>query len=126
MSKDPAILTDEELDAAAAFIPLMKAWASAVEKELLTRLQGFPAPQFQYAELKPKIGNRQWVGEKPPLVVLRKLGKLDVVAPRVVISPTQAEKAFGKKVYEDYLAKFVDRPNNGFALSLVKQKTEKD
>jgi hypothetical protein len=100
-------LTTEQLDELAYHLPHVKAWVKAVEAELLRRLR--QGDEMENVSLGDTLGNRTWKDDCDPLKILRKFSRLDVIAPRKVLSPTQAEKTLGKSVYAK-LAEFVHRP----------------
>jgi hypothetical protein len=101
------LMNDDELDRLAQELPLVKAWVAAVEKEIFNALQN--GVQFKNAVLESKPGNRKWSDGVDILAELRKFSPLNVVAPRVPLSPTQAEKTLGGKIYAK-LSSFVVRP----------------
>lgn len=90
------LMTNEELDEVARHLPRVKAWVAAVEKELLRELEA--GVEFTNVRLEPKRANRKWIEGLDVVKLLRKFSRLDVVAPRVPLSPSQAEKVLGKGV----------------------------
>lgn len=116
-------LTNEQLDELAFWLPHVKAWLNAVETELLRELEN--GAEFENVGLEPKQARRKWrllveengeMVEFDPIKFLRKFSKLDVVAPRVPLSPTQAEKTLGAKVYSK-CTEFVVRESSGMKLA---------
>lgn len=116
------LMTDEQLDALALDLPGIKAWIAAVEKDIEKALKD--GATFTNAELVPKRANRAWQAGLDVLALLRKFSKLDVVAPRVPLSPSAAEKTLGKSVYSDGLAKFVVRESSGMKLAYKSTEVE--
>lgn len=113
-------LTDEQLDALAAELPLVKAWVAAVESRLTERLEA--GVEFRHAELAPKRAIRKWkigLSSEELLEKLTAFADLDTVAPRSPLSPAQAEKTLGKKVYRDSLAELVTQESSGTTLRLI-------
>ena len=100
--------TDEELDQLARELPHVEAWVKAVKAELLSRLR--QGSEMENVCLGDTLGNRAWKDDCDPLKILRKFSRLDVIAPRKALSPTQAEKTLGKSLYAEKLAQFVHRP----------------
>lgn len=112
-------LTDEQLDLLAAELPLVKAWVSAIESRLLERLE--EGVEFEHAKLVPKRALRKWstdLGPEELVALLTDFADLDIVAPRSPLSPSQAEKALGKKVYQGHLAEHVTQEPSGMTLRL--------
>jgi hypothetical protein len=122
------LLTDEQLDDLAFHLPHIKAWVAAVERELQRAIDN--GAVFKNVFLEPKRANRKWRDfflnkdgepdtEKPfdPIKFLRKFSKLDVVAPRVPLSPTQAEKTLGRAVYSERCSEFVVKESSGMKLA---------
>jgi hypothetical protein len=119
---DPALMTNEELDQLAKDMPFFKAWAAAVEAAIKTQLEA--GETFRHATLKPTQARRNWIADLDVLAMLRKFSRLDVVAPRKVLSPAEAEKTLGKKVYADKIAKFVTKTSSGMALVFSTEELE--
>jgi hypothetical protein len=98
--KDPfepaavSLLSDEELAAAFQMLPVINAWSKSVMAEAMAILAtGKKLPGLKL--VRGKAPPRQWAIE--PGDVVNRLAKflpLDVAAPRVPLSPTQAEKEF--------------------------------
>src|SRR5690606_25123724 len=113
-------LTDEQLDALAAELPLVKAWVAAVEGRLIERLEA--GVKFNHAELVPKRATRKWISDLSREELLERLtafADLDTVAPRSLLSPAQAEKTLGKKTYQDFLAELVTQESSGTTLRFI-------
>jgi len=101
------LLTDEELDELAFQIPHVKAWVNAVERELFRAMEA--GVEFKNAKLEPKRALRKWTLDPAAMIKrLRKIGKLDTVAPRVPLSPAQLEKELGRVKYREFAATEVD------------------
>jgi hypothetical protein len=117
-------LTDEQLDKLALDLPHVKAWVKAVEAEILRRLRA--GEEMENVTLGDTLGNRAWKDDCDPMKLLRKFSRLDVIAPRKPLSPTQAEKTLGRTIYEK-LAQFVHRPVTPMSkLVFSHPETEKD
>lgn len=114
-----SLMTNEQLDEMAKHLPFIEAWVKAVKAEIESALRA--GGEFTNASLERKIGNRTWKDGVDPLALLRKFSRLDVVAPRVPLSPTQAEKILGKDVYIDKLAQHIHRPVTGTKLVLTQE-----
>jgi hypothetical protein len=82
-------LTLDELDELAFHLPHVEAWTKAVRREIQTAIEN--GHEFANAKLVDSLGNRAWKPDADPLKVLRKFSRLDVIAPRVPLSPTLAE-----------------------------------
>lgn len=118
-------LTPEQLDELAFHIPHVKAWLEAAEKTLLAALN--QDVELKNVRLVPTQARRYWTLEEADLIIrLRKFSKLDVVAPRVPLSPSQAEKTLGKKRFAEKLAEFVVRRSSGLKLAYLNEETEED
>jgi hypothetical protein len=122
------LLTDEQLDELAFHLPHIKAWVAAVERELLRAIEN--GVEFRNVYLEPKRANRKWIEFIPRpegsldqpkpfdvIKLLRKFSKLDVVAPRVPLSPSQAEKTLGRSVYSERCSEFVVKESSGMKLA---------
>lgn len=99
-------MTDEQMDKLAKQLPFVKAWVAAVEAELLARLEN--GVKFDAVELVPKRATRKWTDSADMTEVLKALGPIDRIAPRVVLSPSKAEEEFGKakmKAFAEYVVK---------------------
>lgn len=105
------IMTNEELDQLAADIPYLKAWLSAVEKEVKKALEG--GAEFDNAALEPTRPTRKWEKDLDVIQLLRKFSPLHTVAPRSPLSPAQAEKTLGKTVFTDHLSQHVVSESSG-------------
>jgi hypothetical protein len=103
-------LSDKELDRVAALVPLVTAWVEAVNAEIFRRLES--GVVMQNAVLVDKRPVRKWDDEKAILPLLEAMAPIDEVAPRVVISPTQAEKVLGRSRYAG-LAEHVLKESSG-------------
>lgn len=92
-SKAVAALSPEQVARALEAIPMINAWAKAVEahaRELLTAGREVPGWKLVVAS-----GHRKWIDEERAKAVLRTNG-VEPFADRVVLSPAQAEKKLGK------------------------------
>ena len=118
-------LSDKQLDELADQIPYVKAWLKAVEAMLLLRIDN--GAKLANVSLVPTQPRRYWTKEGDDLLtLLRKFSKLDVVAPRVPLSPAQAEKTLGKKLFAAKLSGFVVKQSSGTKLAYSNEETEED
>jgi hypothetical protein len=118
-------LTDKQLDELAAQVPLVKAWLKAVEELLTTRLEN--DAKLSKVALVPTQPRRYWKLEEEELLkVLRKFSKLDVVAPRTPLSPAQAEKTLGRKLFAAKLAELTARQSSGMKLAYMNEENEEE
>lgn len=118
-------LSDKQLDELADQIPYVKAWLKAVEGMLMSRINN--GADLTNVSVVPTNPRRYWTLEGQDLIIrLRKFSKLDVVAPRVPLSPAQAEKTLGKKLFGAKLAEFVVRRSSGTKLAYLHDETEED
>ena len=125
MPPRPNELTPEQLDELAFHIPHVKAWLKAAEATLQSAINR--GVELKNVELVPTRPTRYWTIEGKVLMdTLRKFSKLDVVAPRVPLSPAQAEKTLGKKLFGAKLAGFVVRRSSGVKLAYSNEETEED
>lgn len=110
------LLNDQEMDAVAKELPLVKEWIKAVEAELLRRLEA--GAEFKNVALVPKRQIRSWAEDKQDKILpaLLTFLPLDQAAPRSVLSPAQAEKAVGKANYQKGLADLLSREAPGLTL----------
>jgi hypothetical protein len=106
-------MTDAELDKLAFELPFVKAWVAAVEDELKSRAEA--GSGFENVFLEPTRPTRKWDGD--PLPLLLRFAPLDTVAPREPLSPAQAQKTLGKKLYDEYLIKSVVSQSSGMKLT---------
>ena len=120
--RDPLLMTNEELDQLARELPFVKAWIAAVETTIKGQLD--EGETFRHAKLVPTQARRNWIGDIDVLKILRKFSRLDVVAPRKVLSPAEAEKTLGKKVYQDKIAQFVVKSSSGMTMILSTEELE--
>lgn len=118
MSEAPELMTNEELDEFALRIPTIKAWLSAVEAEIARAIDA--GHEFENVSLVPTRPSRVWVDDVDPVKILRKFLKLDQAAPRSVLSPAQAEKAVGAKLFREKIADFVTSKSSGTKLEYKK------
>jgi hypothetical protein len=109
------LMTDEQMDEVAAVLPLVKAWVTAFEAELKRRIHN--GSSFENVREVPTDARRNWKEGLDILKILRKFSRLDVVAPRVPLSPAQAEKTLGKGVYGKHLADHVEKTSSGTKLA---------
>lgn len=108
------MMTNEDLDRVAAFLPEMKAWIAAVEAELLLALEA--GADFQNACLEPIRPTRKWQEGLDIIHLLEEISDLDTIAPRKALSPAQAEKALGRALYREHVAGFVTNESSGMKL----------
>lgn len=109
-----SLLSNEDLDRLALEIPHVKAWLAAVEKEIEAALNA--GAEFVNVKLVPKRATRKWIEGLDIVKILRKFSRLDVVAPRVVLTPAGMEKVVGKKVFADKLADHTVKESSGLKL----------
>lgn len=121
------LMTDKELDAMAFHLPHVKAWVTAVEAQLFAALER--GVKFENAYLTPKRADRKWSefildDEGQPtnkrlniLARLKKFSRLDVIAPRKVLSPAQVEKALGRSTYSEIAKGCVVKESSGMKLA---------
>lgn len=107
-------MTDEQIDALAYVIPLLKGWVSAIEEELKARL--LEGAEFQNVSLVPTRATRKWEDPIGIIETLKGFADLDVVAPRTPLSPAQAEKKLGRSIYQKDLSKHVVQESSGTSL----------
>lgn len=118
-------LTDKQLDELSTQIPYVRAWLKAVEDLITLRLNN--GVELHNVHLVPTNPRRYWTKEGDDLLtLLRKFSKLDVVAPRVPLSPAQAEKTLGKKLFAAKLSGFVVKQSSGTKLAYSNEETEED
>jgi hypothetical protein len=86
-------MTDEQLEKVAGLLPLVKAWVDAVELELEARIKN--GVEFSTCVLVSKQTRRNWTPDVQILPILKSFGDIDKVAPRVPLSPSQAQKILG-------------------------------
>jgi hypothetical protein len=105
----------EQMNLLAINMPLVKTWVEAVEKKLTEMLEA--GVELPNAYLAPKRPSRKWHLEGEELILyLTKFSSLDVVAPRKPLSPSEAEKVLGKKLYVAEMAEQVYKESSGLAL----------
>lgn len=122
---EPAAMTAEQLDDLAFHLPHVKAWIKAVEERLALAINH--GIELKNVSLVPTNPMRKWTQEGKDLIdLLRKFSKLDVVAPRTPLSPAQAEKTLGKRLYADKLAGFVIRTSSGVKLTYTHEEKEEE
>ncbi|UOF83009.1 hypothetical protein [Caudoviricetes sp.] len=102
-------LTPDQLTAAFQNLPLVFAWAEAVEKEVLSRLEnGKPVPGLKLVEGR---ANRQWSDEKNAINALMREGlDMDDIAPRTIVGIGKAEKLLPKDKREQVMNRLTVRP----------------
>lgn len=119
--------TNEMLDRVAKQIPYVKAWLAAVEAEIKREIEG--GAEFKNVKLVPTDPRRNWtLGPAELIKLLKRFSRLplDVVAPRSPLSPAQAEKTLGRKVYINDLSEYVVSTSSGTKLAYIDSETEKD
>lgn len=116
-------LSDAELDELASHVPFVKAWLKAVEDKIKSALDN--GAELANVSLIPTQARRLWSKDgKDLIILLRKFSKLDVVAPRVPLSPAQAEKTLGKKLFAEKLSEFTVRQSSGMKLTYKQEDTD--
>lgn len=108
-------LTSVDLDRLAAELPLVKAWVTAVETMIEARLNA--GEVFGNAQLVPKNAIRKWSDGFDVTTLLTQFSPLDVVAPRIPLSPSQAEKVLGRTIYRNEIAEHVVKESSGLRLA---------
>lgn len=125
----------EELAELVDTVLLMEAWTKAVRQMIVARLnQGDTIPG---ASLAPTNPTRKWDTEglgaegdteirkllQNTLKKLRLPSDLDVVAPRVTVSPAQAERLMGKPLFQEHLSTYAPaKPTGNYTLKLGQPK----
>lgn len=110
---------------------LMEAWTKAVRQMIVSRLsEGDTIPG---ASLEPTSPTRKWdvdgLGAEGDAEIRKLLQKtlkklrlpsdLDVVAPRVTVSPAQAERLMGKPLFQEHLSTYAPaKPTGNYTLKL--------
>ena len=118
-------LSDKQLDELATQVPYVKAWIKAVEEMLTLRIDN--GAKLINAARVPTNPTRKWTKEGDDLMtLLRKFSKLDVVAPRVPLTPAQAEKTLGKKLFAAKLSEFVIKQSSGMKLIFTHDENEEE
>lgn len=114
-------LTDKELSALLERVPLIRSWCNALEKQAQAKLlEGEDVPGYKLVEGK---STRKWAdAEKAQKYLRNKRYKLDDIAPRVFLSPAQAEKLLGKKQFQEKLGGLVEKPRGKPTLAPVSDK----
>lgn len=113
------MMTPAEMDKLAKELPYVKAWVQAAEAELLRLLEA--GEVLNNVALEPTRPMRKWEPGLDVVGFLSQFGSLDAVAPRKALSPPEAEKALGKKVYQDQIAKSVVKVSSGMRLTFSKE-----
>jgi hypothetical protein len=116
------LMTNKDLDRIASEIPFVKAWIAAVEKEIKKAIE--TGETFQHVSLVPTQAQRKWRSGVNVLELLHKFSPLDVVAPRKVMSPAEAEKTFGKKLFLTDLSEHVVKESSGTKLAYSTEELE--
>lgn len=111
-------MTDEQLEKVAGLLPLVKAWVDAVETELEARINA--GVEFSTCVLVSKQTRRNWTPDVQILDLLKAFGDIDKVAPRVPLSPSQAQKILGAVAMRELSQYVVSVPT---APSLAYRKT---
>lgn len=95
-----------------------------LKEEATTRLeQGLPVPGWA---MLPGNASRTWVNDEQAVKAMRRAKlKQDEYAPRKMLSPAQAEKLVGKKLYEEKVASAVTEVAGKPTLKRGKAKEEK-
>jgi hypothetical protein len=114
-------LNDKELGDVLSKVAIVRAWASAVEAEALTRLlKDHKIPGYKLVEGR---ANRAWVNEDAVNLQLLVMGfEEDEVAPRELLSPAKVETLLKKSKRSkewDKIAPLVTRPPGKLAIAPV-------
>lgn len=121
---EPQVMTLKELAAAIPQILFVEQWAAAVRQTIQEALES--GAEIEGARLKPKQARRKWCVSDLLVIqgiqaVLNDLGKPsgeDVVAPRVVLTPSVAEKLTGKAQFTKGLSSMTEAESSGWNLEL--------
>lgn len=115
-SLDPVIV--QTLDDIAPHLLIVEAWVNAVKDQLTRWLE--EGVKLKHAELTPTRPSRAWGDEARALEFLSEYASLDIVCPRKIISPAQAEKVLGlAKARSGGLSQFVVSESKGTKLKIL-------
>lgn len=111
----PLAMSDAELGNILLRYNILKPWLDEIYATALQRAE--TGAKIDGMKLVPKRATRKWIDETmiPPLLRAAKVDEEDIYTKKVV-SPAQAEKAFGKKFYNVTLAAEVEKKSSGFNL----------
>ena len=89
--------------------PMVTLWLKKVKEQALTTLMnGEELPGYKLVE--GKLGNRKWRDDRTVLQVLNGAGYQDEeVTETKLLSPSQMDKAIGKKKVAELLEEYIDR-----------------
>lgn len=89
--------------------PLISLWLKKVKEQALTTLMsGEELPGYKLVE--GKLGNRKWKDERTVIQILNGAGYEDEeITETKVLSPSQMDKAIGKKKVAELLEEYIDR-----------------
>ncbi len=103
------VLAPHEVSDVLRMEPLITLWLKKVKEQALTTLMsGEELPGYKLVE--GKLGNRKWRDEKTVLHILNGAGYEDEeITETKVLSPSQMDKAIGKKKVAELLEEYIDR-----------------
>jgi hypothetical protein len=88
--------------------PLISLWLKKVKEQALTTLMnGDELPGYKLVE--GKLGNRKWKNEMEVAATLSKLYTSDIYTETRLLSPSQMDKAIGKKKVAELLEELIER-----------------
>lgn len=88
--------------------PLISLWLKKVKEQALTTLMnGEELPGYKLVE--GKLGNRKWKNEMEVAATLGKLYSSDIYTETRLLSPSQMDKAIGKKKVAELLDELIER-----------------
>ena len=89
--------------------PLISLWLKRVKEQAFTSLMnGEEVPGYKLVE--GKLGNRKWTNEQDVCIALVEAGyNMDEITKTEVLSPSQMDKAIGKKTVAELLEGFIAR-----------------
>lgn len=103
------VLAPHEVSDVLRMEPLITLWLKKVKEQALTTLMsGEELPGYKLVE--GKLGNRKWRDERTVLHILNGAGYEDEeITETKVLSPSQMNKAIGKKKVAELLEEYIDR-----------------
>ena len=103
------VLAPHEVSDVLRMEPLITLWLKKVKEQALTTLMsGEELPGYKLVE--GKLGNRKWRDERTVIQILNGAGYEDEeITETKVLSPSQMDKAIGKKKVAELLEEYIDR-----------------
>ena len=103
------VLAPHEIADVLRMEPIVALWLKKVKEQALTTLmEGGELPGYKLVE--GKLGNRKWRDERTVLHILNGAGYGDEeITETKVLSPSQMDKAIGKKMVAELLGEMIDR-----------------